>query len=131
MTWDAYYTLEDIESWMDDLATAYPSIVTKIVGGISYENREIKGLRISHGSGRRIIFLEAGLHSREWITVPTVCYILNELLTSEDEEIRAAARDFDWHIIPVANPDGYVWSHEQVRELRAIRRYCFQNLNLI
>ncbi|XP_047994290.1 zinc carboxypeptidase-like [Leguminivora glycinivorella] len=122
MTWDAYYSLEDIYSWLDDLVTAYPDIVTEIIGGGSYEGRDIKGIKISHGSGRRAIFIEGGIHSREWISPSSVCYIISELLTSEDHETRAAARDFDWYIFPVTNPDGYIWTHESFRMWRKNRR---------
>lgn len=115
MQWDAYYTMEEIEAWIDDLAATYPDIVTIIIGGESYEGRQIKGLRISHGAGKRIIFLEGGIHSREWISPSAVNYITNELLTSDNEEIKAAARDFDWYIFPVTNPDGYIWTHTSVR----------------
>lgn len=114
MEWDAYYTLDDIYTWLDDLATTYPSIVTVIIGGSSYEGRQIKGIKISHGSGRRSIFVEGGIHSREWISPSTVNFIASELLTSDDDEIQAAARDYDWYIFPVTNPDGYIWSHESV-----------------
>lgn len=114
MSWDAYYPLNDIEAWMSDMAQAYPLKVTEVVGGTTYEGRQIKGLKISSGSDKKAIFIEAGIHAREWITMSTACYIINELLTSEDNETRIAARDFDWYIFPVTNPDGYVWSHESV-----------------
>lgn len=114
MTWDAYYTQDDINAWLDDLVNAYPDIVSEIIGGVSYEGRDIKGIKISHGAGRRIIFLEGGIHSREWISPSAVCYIINELLTSDDPETVAAARDYDWYIFPVTNPDGYIWTHESV-----------------
>lgn len=114
MQWDAYYTFEEIYAWLDDLVAAYPDIVTMINIGKSYEGRNIKGIKISHGPGKRNIFLEGGIHSREWITHATVNFITNELLTSDDEETKAAARDFDWYIFPVTNPDGYVWTHESV-----------------
>lgn len=114
MGWDSYYDLDAIYAWMDDLAKEYPSIVTIIIGGTTIEGRQIKGVKISHGTGRRIIFLEGGIHSREWISPATVTYITNELLTSDDEETVAAARDFDWYIFPVTNPDGYVYSHSTV-----------------
>uniref|UniRef100_A0A2A4JQ49 Zinc carboxypeptidase A 1 n=1 Tax=Heliothis virescens TaxID=7102 RepID=A0A2A4JQ49_HELVI len=122
MSWDGYYDLEAINAWIDDLAAAYPNIVSIIIGGTSFEGREIKGLKISHGEGRKIIFLEGGIHSREWISPSTVNFITNELLTSDDEETKAAARDFDWYIFPVTNPDGYIWSHEMNRMWRKNRR---------
>lgn len=114
MEWNVYYNLSQINGWLDNLVSTYPNIVSKIVGGISYEGRKIEGIKISHGSGRRAIFIESGIHSREWISPATTCYIINELLTSNYTETVAAARDYDWYIFPVTNPDGYVFSHEQV-----------------
>lgn len=109
MNWESYFMLDDINDWLNDLIATY-SEVTEIIGGRSYEGRPIKGIKISHGSGRRAIFLEGGIHSREWISPATVNFITNELLTSTDKEIMAAARDFDWYIFPVTNPDGYIWT---------------------
>lgn len=114
MRWDAYYELDDIYAWIDDLARTYPSVATVIYGGRSYEGRLIKGIKISHGSGRKNIFIESGIHAREWITHATTNYIINELLTSDNEETKAAARGFDWYIFPCTNPDGYVWTHTEV-----------------
>ncbi|KAI8424822.1 hypothetical protein MSG28_006751 [Choristoneura fumiferana] len=122
MTWDAYYTQDDINAWLDDLANTYQDIVSEIIGGVSYEGRDIKGIKISHGAGRRIIFIEGGIHSREWISPSAACYIINELLTSDDPETVAAARDYDWYIFPVTNPDGYIWTHESFRMWRKNRR---------
>lgn len=118
MTWDAYYKNDEINSWLDDLVESYPDIVTSLDAGPSYEGRPIKGIKISHGAGRRIIFLEAGIHSREWISPATTCYIANELLTSEDPDVQKYAREYDWYIFPVTNPDGYIWSHDSVS-------YCY------
>lgn len=116
MTWDGYYTNDQINTWLSDLAAAYPNIVTPLVGGNTFEGREIRGIKISHGEGNRAIFLEGGIHSREFISPAVVCYLANALLTSNNEEISDAAREFDWYIFPVTNPDGYVWAHEQVGE---------------
>ncbi|KAI5642824.1 zinc carboxypeptidase domain-containing protein [Phthorimaea operculella] len=122
MSWDAYYPLEDIEAWMSDMAATHSDVVTQIVGGESYEGRQIKGLKISHGEAKKTIFIESGIHSREWITMTAACYIINELLTSTDEDVRAAAREFDWYIFPVTNPDGYAWTHSDFRMWRKNRR---------
>ncbi|XP_037294172.1 zinc carboxypeptidase isoform X2 [Manduca sexta] len=122
MRWDTYYNLNEINTWLEDLVMEYPSIVTMISAGTSYEGRDITGIKISHGEGRRIIFIESGIHAREWITPATVCYLINELLRSTDPETMAAARDFDWYIFPVTNPDGYVWTHTNNRLWRKNRR---------
>lgn len=45
MIWDAYYNLRDIENWISDIARSHPTIVTEIVGGVSYEGRPIEGLK--------------------------------------------------------------------------------------
>lgn len=114
MTFDAYHTNDQINDWLDDLAATYPDLVTPLVAGLSYEGREIRGIKISHGEGRKIIFIEGGIHAREWISPATVIYLTNELLTSNDEDAKAAANDFDWYIFPVTNPDGYIWTHTDV-----------------
>ncbi|XP_059048581.1 zinc carboxypeptidase-like [Achroia grisella] len=122
MSWNSYYGLTDIYVWIDDLASLYPNIVSVIIGGETYEGRDIKGLRISHGSGRKGIFIESGIHAREWITVATTCYIINQLLTSNDTEIQQIARDYDWYIFPVTNPDGYLHTFTRDRMWRKNRR---------
>ncbi|KAG7297763.1 hypothetical protein JYU34_018495 [Plutella xylostella] len=122
MGWDAYYNLNDINNWLDDLVATYPRIVTSIIGGSTYEGRQIKGIKISHGSGRKAVFLEGGIHAREWISPATVNFIAHELLTSNETDTVAAARDFDWYIFPVTNPDGYVWTFENERMWRKNRR---------
>lgn len=114
MGWDAYYSLADINAWLTDLVAAYNGTASIIVGGHSHEGREIRGIKISHGAGRTAIFIEGTMHAREWITTTAVCYIINELLTSNETDTQAAARDYDWYIFPVSNPDGYVWTHEVV-----------------
>lgn len=114
MTWNKYYKLEDIYSWLDDLIQTYPE-TSEIIGGTSYEGRSIKGIKISHGgTGKRAVFVEGGIHAREWISPATVNFITNELLTSKNEDIQAIARDYDWYIFPVTNPDGYSFTFEEV-----------------
>ncbi|XP_047512876.1 zinc carboxypeptidase-like [Pieris napi] len=122
MRWDSYYTLDQINNWLDDLVARYSDVASIIVGGRTYEGRQIRGVKISHGSGKRAIFIESGIHAREWITIATTNYIIDRLLRSNNEDIKAIAREFDWYIFPVTNPDGYVWSHDEFRMWRKNRR---------
>lgn len=88
----------------------YPGIVTSIVGGQSYEGREILGVKVSFGPGRKGVFIESGIHAREWIAPATVTYILNEFLSSKNASVRAVAESRDWYFFPSINPDGYSYT---------------------
>lgn len=50
MSWSAYYQLDEIYAWFDELAATYPDLVTIVEGGSSTEGRKIKGLILSHNA---------------------------------------------------------------------------------
>nr|AYV99566.1 venom polypeptide [Dolopus genitalis] len=125
--WTRYHTLEETYAWLKDMSKKF-SVVELLVGGKTYEGREILGVKISYGPGRKGIFVEGGIHAREWIAPATVTYIVNQLLTSKDPAVREIAEGYDWYIFPHANPDGYVYTHNTNRLWRKTRaRYgmCF------
>jgi murein tripeptide amidase MpaA len=71
-------------------------------------------LKISNGPGKKALFTDAAIHAREWITPPVILKIAFELL--ENYQANKALVDMvDWYILPVANPDGYVYSWESVK----------------
>lgn len=76
--------------------------------------RNITGVKISRGSGRRAFFLEGGQIGADWLSPTVLTYFINELVQSEDPETRAASNDFDWHIFPIVNPDGHEFSQDSV-----------------
>lgn len=63
------------------------------------------------------IFVEANIHAREWITSATATWLLNELLTSTDPEVRELATNIDLYFLVVANPDGFAFTHTNVKLL--------------
>ncbi|XP_076649854.1 uncharacterized protein LOC143357326 [Halictus rubicundus] len=117
-----YHKLEEIYSYLDSLAKAYPGKVQVVVGGKTYEGRQIKGVKLTFGKNKPGIFLEGGIHAREWISPATVLYTLNELLTSKQPDVRALADNHEWYIFPVFNPDGYVYTHTKNRLWRKTRK---------
>lgn len=46
--WESYHTLDEINAWIDDLLTTYPDILSAHHVGYSYENREIRAIKLSH-----------------------------------------------------------------------------------
>lgn len=112
--WTKYYELEEIEAWLDEILSAYPSVTEEFIVGKSYEGRTIRGIKISHKAGNPGIFIESNIHAREWITSASATWFINQLLTSEDADVRSLADNYDWHIIPVFNVDGFEYSHKKV-----------------
>ncbi|XP_014212980.1 zinc carboxypeptidase-like [Copidosoma floridanum] len=111
-TWDRYHTLEEIYAWLDTLPLKYPNTAQVVYGGSTYEGRRIKGVKLTFDVQIKPgIFVDGGTHAREWIAPATVTYLINELLTSDEPEVRALANDYYWTFFPVVNPDGYVYTH--------------------
>ncbi|XP_011705385.1 PREDICTED: zinc carboxypeptidase A 1-like, partial [Wasmannia auropunctata] len=100
----------------------YPDKVQTIVGGKTYEGRPIKGVKVSFKPNNPGIFLEGGIHAREWISSATVMFILHELLTSNNPEVRELAESHDWYIFPLLNPDGFEYTHTANRLWRKTRK---------
>ncbi|KAK5640388.1 hypothetical protein RI129_011199 [Pyrocoelia pectoralis] len=117
-----YQTLDEIHDWLKSLESKYSGIVKLIVGGESYEGRQILGVHVSFKPGNKAAMIEGGIHAREWITPATVTYILDQFLSSTDPAIRAVAESRDWYIFPSINPDGYVYSHTTNRMWRKTRK---------
>ncbi|XP_035782963.1 zinc carboxypeptidase-like [Anopheles albimanus] len=120
--WDEYQTLEDIYLWLDSLVAQYPSILSIQSIGKSYEGRDMRLVKLSHQSGNPGIFIEANIHAREWITSATATWLLNELLTSQDPVVQDLATNYDWYILPIANPDGFHYTKTTNRLWRKNRK---------
>jgi len=120
--WAEYYELDDTYAWLQSLAQQNPGVVTLIEGGKTYQGRSILGVKITKGgSNKPGIFLEAGIHAREWIAPAAATYIINQLLTSEEESVKQLAENYTWYVLPHANPDGYVYTHTTDRLWRKTR----------
>lgn len=127
--WTSYHTLEEIYGYLEKMAATYPDKVNVIVGGKTYEGRQIKGVKLSFKENNPGVFIEGGIHAREWITPAVVTYILNEFLTSNNTEIRQLAESNDWYIFPSFNPDGFAYTHTKNRLWRKTRKpynlFCY------
>ncbi|XP_045476413.1 carboxypeptidase B-like isoform X2 [Harmonia axyridis] len=126
LTWQAYHRLNDINGYLDYLAETYPQLCTVKTIGFSVQRRPIKLLRISNGNqGNKAVWIDGGVHAREWISPATVTFIINQIVLSYDND--PLLESTDWYITPVVNPDGYEYSHNVDRLWRKNRRgsgYC-------
>lgn len=83
--------------------------------GKSFEGRDIRGIKITKNEQNPIIFIDANIHAREWISSATAVWLINELLSNEDENVREIVDKMTWIIVPVLNPDG-----KQIRLIKII-----------
>jgi len=121
--WEAYYDYQEILNFLDEQVALHPNVASLETYGQSFENRDLKVIKISTGGNgqRPIIFLDANIHAREWITNAVATYIINELLNGQESGLKSLLNTFDFHIAPVLNPDGYTYTRTNDRMWRKTR----------
>ncbi|CAH2984176.1 unnamed protein product [Chilo suppressalis] len=122
MNWNKYPTLEIINEYLNFLTKNYPSICKQEVIGRTFENNTITMMKVSNGNpSNKAIILNAGSHAREWIAITSALVILREIVTNYDEQ-PSYMKDKDWYIIPLLNPDGFMYTQKTNRLWRKNRR---------
>ncbi|CAH0718913.1 unnamed protein product, partial [Brenthis ino] len=133
ITYDNYQPLEVIYEYLDKVAEEYSDVVTLVNPGNSFEGRPLKYLKISKDnfqSNKPVIFIDGGIHAREWISPPAVTYAIHKLVENvTDSEL---LERFDWILFPVVNPDGYVhtftsdrfWSKTRSTDQHPLSKIC-------
>ena len=118
-------TYDDTMTWLDQMCTQHSTMASCGVVGKSYYNRTIKYIKIGANSSasKKKVWIEGTMHAREWLSTATVVYIIDKLLTqyNSDATVKRMLDDYDWYIIPISNPDGYVYTHETDRLWRKTR----------
>jgi len=103
-------------AYMRAMVKQYPTIAQLFtVGDKTYEGRDIFMMKIGNAIGRqdkRVVWIDAGIHSREWASQHVALYIINKLLTeyATNPTIKAYVDTLNFYIVPVLNPDGYAFS---------------------
>uniref|UniRef100_A0A2K5C3W4 Carboxypeptidase A4 n=1 Tax=Aotus nancymaae TaxID=37293 RepID=A0A2K5C3W4_AOTNA len=103
---------------MDNIASDFPDLASRVKIGHSFENRPMYVLKFSteEGAQRPAIWLNAGIHSREWISQATAIWTARKIASDyqRDPAITSILEKMDIFLLPVANPDGYVYTQTQV-----------------
>jgi hypothetical protein len=109
-----YQSYDTMTNYMRDAERYYPNIARTETIGYTREGRPIESLKIGKnlGSYRRMIWIDAGIHAREWPTNHAAMFFMHQLLTQydKDPEITYLVDNLQWIITPSLNPDGYVYS---------------------
>lgn len=128
MSWTDFQRYETIKNWMEKLADENPSFTQLIEMGRSVENRVLYALKIGTsplGNETRSVWIDGGIHAREWISPTTATYLLNELVRAFKEQSsdckEKGVLSVDWYVAPLINPDGYEYTHTNQRYWRKNR----------
>lgn len=121
-----YHSYQEISQYIDTLIALRPDLATRFVAGQSLEGRDIFGIRITSptGANKPGVYLHGLQHAREWITGAATMFIADRLVRNygTDAEVTALLDACEFYIIPVANPDGYVYTWTTDRLWRKNRR---------
>ncbi|XP_063967817.1 carboxypeptidase B-like [Lytechinus pictus] len=129
----SYHELSEINDWMTSFAASNSILVSLENLATSYEGRTIRALKVGAptGSTKPVIWLEGGIHSREWVSPAAMMYMTNMLVEGygNDADITSMLDDFDFYMIINYNPDGYeyTWTNDRMwRKTRSnnIGRLC-------
>ncbi|XP_053174935.1 carboxypeptidase A5 [Scomber japonicus] len=121
----SYHTISDIYSFQDMLVAENPKMVSKIVIGQSYQGRPLNVLKFSTGgTNRPAIWIDTGIHSREWVTQASGTWFAKKIVTAygSDPALTAILDNMDIYLEIVTNPDGYYYTHTSNRMWRKTRK---------
>ncbi|MCC7290569.1 MAG: hypothetical protein IT449_00745 [Phycisphaerales bacterium] len=123
---EAFRTYQEYASFLNSLASRFPSLAQVVRVGGSWEGRDLLAIRITGAGGgsKPGVFYIGCQHAREWLTPPIMAYTAEHLLENygHDPAVTAMVDGLEWYILPISNPDGYVYTWNQDRMWRKNRR---------
>lgn len=118
MTWTTYHPIEDMYSYLDYLEATYDFVTTESIGK-SYQGEDMRIIKVCRGGcgNKPAMWMDGGIHAREWVSPAVTTYMAMELIEN-DAKHPDLTQDLDWYILPVLNPDGYLYTQSGDRMWR-------------
>jgi len=120
-----YNTWDDIQEYITlTFPNRHPNHVSVVTVGRSYQGRDIRAVRITSGNTRKdnAIWIQAGIHAREWIAPATSLWIMTHSLQDNAEDWAEIYQNAEVFWIPNLNVDGYYYTMNGDRMWRKTRR---------
>jgi len=105
-----YHSFQQIMDAMELIAKSSERNVKILDIGMTHEGRPLKVLNIQN-EGKPHVYIQSGLHAREHIALAVGVFLMyNYAIYSQ------LGKEFNFHLMTVANPDGYEYSriHDRV-----------------
>merc|ERR1712130_305150 len=133
--YDEYLEYPELENWLSSTASTYSDNAELFELTTTHEGRKLWGMHIgdkNHSGPKKKVFMECGVHAREWVASATCRYFIHSVLAAANGESVANGLpysdsdlsnllDINWYIIVSGNPDGYQYSHDRDRMWRKNR----------
>ncbi|KAM7539502.1 hypothetical protein Aperf_G00000030700 [Anoplocephala perfoliata] len=123
MTHTHYLSFKDMEEILKTINYQNQRASLEEIGRTA-ENRSIWLLKISLNENLPIIWIDAGIHAREWIAPAVAFYLIDRLLSEDGYHLLTR---YQFYIAPNINPDGYEYSFNRNRFWRKNRGRTGQN----
>merc|ERR1719184_356054 len=98
-----YNTLDKIQSWIASISSSNDALISKQVIGNSYEGRPMTVLKIGKQTGatKDAIFLDCGIHAREWISTAFCQWFVKEALSTygSDAQMTSLLNEMDVFVL--------------------------------
>ncbi|KAF2227105.1 zinc carboxypeptidase [Elsinoe ampelina] len=125
--YDTYHPYDDHIQYWRDLQSSFPNQSEWISSGTSYEGRDLFGLHLwgDSGPGKPAVLWHGTVHAREWISNMVVEYLTLQLINgykSANPSVRTILDTYDVYVIPIVNPDGFVYAQTTNRLWRKNRQ---------
>ncbi|CAI5451763.1 unnamed protein product [Caenorhabditis angaria] len=115
-----YLSYDEQIQFLNNLASQFPNLVKLQNLGNSYEGRPITAVRLGDdGTNKPIVWIDAGIHAREWISYNAALYFIWTILN--DPNYRQLLQNVQVNVVPNTNPDGYEYSRTTERMWRKTR----------
>jgi murein tripeptide amidase MpaA len=114
----------EIRSFVYDTVQANPDIASVYVAGKSVESRELPVIVLKTATSQRAIWIDCGIHAREWVSPASCVYLINQIIReyrANEPQTVALLNKYEIHVLPLLNPDGYEFSHSNTRLWRKNR----------
>jgi len=113
LTFDHYYTLDEVYAALKELNTAYPELTTLEVAGKSEEGRPLYAMTVNNPKtgpplDKPGVYVDGNMHGNELQGGDISLYLLDYLLGhyGKNEEITRLVDRTSFYVVPVVNVDG-------------------------
>ena len=91
-----------IINYIDEKVESNSDIASSYVAGQTYEKRDLKVIVLKTSTSKRNIWIDCGIHAREWITPATCIWMIDSFINDyRDNKEGSLLNYYEIHILPL------------------------------